>query len=102
MTQRTRVVNIRSGEPYDVYVGRSNRRYGLAASPFANPFRIGPDGDRAAVIARYAAWLQTRPDLLARIPDLRGKRLACWCAPLPCHADVLARLADGDDPEVPR
>ena len=26
------VVNIKSGEPFDVYIGRVNRRYGLPAS----------------------------------------------------------------------
>ena len=23
------------------------------------------------------------------IEELRGKDLVCWCAPLPCHADIL-------------
>ena len=26
-------------------------------------------------------------------PALHGKPLACWCAPLPCHGQVLARAA---------
>ncbi|MGE7207485.1 DUF4326 domain-containing protein [Sphingomonas sp. NPDC019816] len=32
-----------------------------------------------------------------RLPELRGKNLACWC-PLdqPCHADVLLELANKD------
>jgi hypothetical protein len=36
--------------------------------------------------------------LVASIPDLRGKNLACWC-PLdaPCHADVLLELANRDE-----
>lgn len=36
-------------------------------------------------------------DLMAeRLPELRGKVLGCWCDPSgPCHAKVLARLADG-------
>ena len=25
---------------------------------------------------------------------LAGHDLACWCAPLPCHCDVLVRLAN--------
>jgi hypothetical protein len=25
---------------------------------------------------------------------LRGQNLACWCAPKPCHADVLLELAN--------
>jgi Domain of unknown function (DUF4326) len=27
------------------------------------------------------------------LPELRGLDLVCWCAPLPCHGDVLLRLA---------
>jgi hypothetical protein len=31
-----------------------------------------------------------------RLPELRGKNLACWCKPgAPCHADVLLELANG-------
>ena len=80
-----------------VYVGRAVRRGGwhLEASSFANPFRPGPDGPRDEVLDRYRSWIANRPDLLARLPDLKGRRLGCWCAPRPCHADVLAELADG-------
>jgi hypothetical protein len=28
------------------------------------------------------------------VPALRGHRLGCWCVPLPCHAEVLAEIAD--------
>ena len=37
------------------------------------------------------------------IEELRGKQLACWC-PLdkPCHADILAELANRDVRRVPR
>jgi len=35
---------------------------------------------------------------LARLPDLRGRRLGCFCAPQACHGDVLARLADALPP----
>ena len=98
---RTTVVNLR-GHRDDpvfadvVYVGRAMNRGGwqLAASPLANPFRPGPDGSREAITARYREYLLGRPELLAQIPELRGKRLGCWCAPLPCHADVIAELAD--------
>jgi len=52
---------------------------------------IGRVGDRAAVIAAYRdRHLPSRPDLLARLGELRGKALGCWCAPLACHADVLS------------
>ncbi len=32
--------------------------------------------------------------LLEDIAELRGEDLVCWCAPLPCHADVLLELAN--------
>jgi len=36
-----------------------------------------------------------RTEMVRRLPELRGKNLACWC-PLdkPCHADVLLELAN--------
>ena len=33
--------------------------------------------------------------LLNDLKELKGKILACFCKPGPCHGDVLARLADG-------
>jgi len=36
------------------------------------------------------------PELLAALPELRGKDLVCWCSPLPCHADVLLELANAE------
>ena len=79
-----------------VYVGRAMHRGGwrLPASPLACPFRPGRDGSREEVMARYREYLLGRPDLLALLPGLRGRRLGCWCAPLPCHASVIAELAD--------
>jgi hypothetical protein len=99
----TRIVHVLR-EKFDVYIGRANARYGLPASPFANPFKIGRDGDRDQVIAQYRAWLLARPDLLARLPELRGKVLACWCKQLtsdiPCHGNVLVELTESES-EMP-
>jgi hypothetical protein len=37
----------------------------------------------------WPEWLKTEG-----LPKLRGRNLACWCAPdKPCHADVLLELA---------
>lgn len=37
----------------------------------------------------------TADALRKRLPELRGKDLACWCAlDAPCHADVLLELAN--------
>ena len=79
-----------------VYVGRAMHRGGwhMPASPLASPFRPGPDGSREDVVARYREYLLGRADLLAPLPDFRGSRLGCWCAAEPCHAAVIAELAD--------
>jgi hypothetical protein len=40
-----------------------------------------------------------RAKLLQRLPELRGKNLACWCKPgEPCHGHVLLELANADEP----
>jgi len=82
----TRVVNPRD-EPCDVRICRPSK--------WGNPFRIGRDGTREEVIAKYRDYILARPDLLAALPALRGKCLGCYCKPLPCHGDVLVELVDG-------
>jgi hypothetical protein len=74
-------------QQYDVYIGRPSK--------WGNPFVIGADGDRFTVIQKYREWLAGKPDLQADVEELQGKRLGCFCAPLPCHGDVLAELAEG-------
>lgn len=102
----TVVVNVKHARNFDVYIGRVNETYGLPESPFANPFRVGRDGTREDVIDQYREHLLARPDLLAALPGLCGKRLGCWCAtplmpeltahdlPYRCHGQVVAELAD--------
>ena len=64
---------------------------------WGNPFRIGQDGDRAAVIEKYRQWLwrkiQQEEVNLYELADLNGCELGCHCHPLPCHGDILARAA---------
>ena len=81
----TRVVNLRR-EKCDVRIDRRTK--------WGNPFRIGIDGDRDEVCDKHARWIMTQPHLLAALEELRGKRLGCWCSPLRCHGDTLAKLAD--------
>lgn len=83
---KPRVVHCKR-EGYHVYIGRP--------SIWGNPFEIGRDGTREEVIAKYREWIQTRPELLEALPTLRGKVLACWCSPRPCHGDILLELANG-------
>lgn len=88
---RTTVVNIK--DPHDVYVGRAAGPAGV----WGNPYVVGRHGTREEVIALFREYLARSPELVAMVrTQLRGKRLACFCAPLPCHADVLAEVADSD------
>ena len=54
-------------------------------------------GTREEVIARYRVdlWWRIRAGEVAleELAELDGCWLACWCEPLPCHGDVLARAA---------
>jgi hypothetical protein len=72
---------------YDIYIGRPTK--------WGNPYSIGRDGDRLTVITKYRTWLYKQPELMAEVKtELKGKILGCWCAPLQCHGEVLAALAN--------
>lgn len=44
------------------------------------------------VIARRE--LEINPHYRDRVRSLHGKTLVCWCAPQPCHGEVLVKLAE--------
>jgi hypothetical protein len=74
--------------PKDViYVGRPSK--------WGNPFKLHIESNRLLVISAFRdyakAKLESDPHWL---DELRGRDLVCWCAPLPCHADVLLKLAN--------
>lgn len=95
LTSKTTVVHVNDPNGYDIYIGRAVPRRGLKASKWANPFQIGTHGDRTQVIQLYETFITNSPYWFRRdLEDLKGKRLACWCAPEPCHGDILAELAD--------
>ncbi len=79
---------------------------------WGNPFRPDDCGSAADAVSCHRAWiLGDEANLAARrckVPrdrkppsveeirrELRGKNLACWCAPgTPCHAELLLELAN--------
>lgn len=113
-----KVVHVLSGMPYDLYIGRALSRYGLHRSFWANPWRIGENRDRAEALRCFEETLRTNAaeafevyersgvmlPYLHNLLELRGKTLACWCAPKDraltledeeiCHGQVLLRLAE--------
>ena len=86
-----RVVHVRDRVPGAVFIGRPSR--------YGNPFKIGRDGTRAEVIEKYRQyihkWLSASDDFPIQLRrELRGKDLACFCTPLPCHGDILLAIAN--------
>lgn len=79
---KTTVVNCRR-DPYDIFIGRPGK--------WGNPFKIGLQGTREEVIARFRDYFLASPHL-KDIEELRGKRLGCYCKPKACHGDVLLEL----------
>jgi hypothetical protein len=102
------IANIRR-EGYDIYVGRLQ-----AGHNFGNPFGFSDDSlatvklsSREAAIEAYEGWLrgkafqwiepEKRKWILERLPTLKGKVLGCFCYPKQCHAEVLVKMANGED-----
>ena len=99
----TRVVNIASGEPYDVYIGRAGHG---PDGYYGNPFPLTRDTPtlRRFVLEAFRDHFLDRvandPTYRARVLALRGKTLGCPgnCAPKPCHGTVIATWID-EQPE---
>lgn len=82
--------NMRDGQDaYPCWAVRIDRR-----TKWGNPFKIGRDGTREEVIEKYELWLRQTGLVEIVKRELRGKDLLCWCHPLPCHGDVLLRIAN--------
>ena len=82
------------GGAYDVYIGRGSKWGNPFSHVWSSTYPVTVVATREEAITRYREWIQTQPRLLASLHELRGKRLGCWCAPLRCHGEVLAELAD--------
>jgi hypothetical protein len=83
-------------EPCDVYIGRPSiwgNPFSHKAGTLAN-YKVK---NRKEAIEKYREYLLNSPELLARLPELKGKTLGCWCKPQACHGDVLLELANKED-----
>jgi len=110
----TNVINIRNAcnvqgwrkNPAFIYIGRGRGKHAVRdpkkTGYFGNPFTVADHG-REGCIELYEAWaesgVRTDPVFREAVKDLFGKTLVCYCAPLACHGDVLAKLAAELNPE---
>ncbi len=92
MPHRIIVANVRT------YCGDMRRTYYIGhPSPFGNPFKITRDARllaREEVIAQFRDYWYAVGQAALRAQAERDltdvEVLLCWCAPLPCHGDVIA------------
>jgi len=101
-SMKTTVVHCRRDE-YDVLIDRTTKR--------GNPYIIGPDGNRDEVCDKHMKWLEewtkNKKEIIMRglsnkwqvehLEELRGQRIACWCATERCHGDNYVRLLNGPE-----
>jgi hypothetical protein len=101
--------------PGNLYVGRSGvdtvkgKTVHREGSVWANPFKLGRDGDLPTVIRKYDRYIREKIALKeVDVEELRGKRLGCWCVkdaefcfdkekPLEeycCHGEVLLKMLE--------
>jgi len=87
--------------PFDVYVGRGRCPKTGQFSKWGNPFSHQINSiarfktnSRKESIDKFREWIETQPQLMNSLAELKGKTLGCWCAPQPCHAEVLVELAE--------
>jgi hypothetical protein len=92
-------------DPSNLYIGRAGvvfidgERFPKQASKWANPFKIGRDGDRDEVLAKYEEYIRERiRSGEISLDELRGKNLGCWCVEgdrddkMVCHGQILLLL----------
>lgn len=90
---KTTIVNKYHKIPYDVYIGRGS----VWGNPFSHmentkaEFKVAT---REEAVEKYREWIITQPQLLRRLPELKGKVLGCFCKPKVCHGDVLVELIE--------
>jgi hypothetical protein len=85
-----------------VYIGRPGKGLG---GPFGNPIKVkeicpvcGETHEKPVdTLACYEKWLKERveqdDDFRFKVKGLLSKKLVCFCAPKPCHGDILERVS---------
>ena len=81
-------------EEFDVYIGRGSR-WGNPYSHKEGTLAEHVVGSRTEAIQKFEEYLLSNEELMASLPDLKGKTLGCWCKPKSCHGDILLRYANG-------
>ena len=91
-------------DPNNVYIGRrgivfiDGKRFPESDSIWANPFKVGKDGDIDHVLTKYHSYIVDKLEYgeipTSELQFLKGKNLGCWCAPNRCHGDIVKFIVD--------
>lgn len=91
--------------PYDIYIGRGRDPRTGKPGEWGNPYSHRPSRVPGVIVVatieeaveryRRHLWAEIRSGRLPldKLAALAGKTLGCWCAPGPCHGEVLAAAA---------
>ena len=97
----TTVIHVHDMQEGDVYIGRKSTLSSpmRSDSPWRSDFKISAILPRDEAIKAYEYWVLYSVEHRAmwireHVHELKGKRLACWCAPKPCHGNSLAKWAE--------
>lgn len=96
---RTRLVNQKRTDSWDVDIGRVNRGNSHLLNTevgepgwLGNPYALAEGYSRKESIRRYREDFHDRLDdteFKEAVEDLHGKTLACYCKPKACHGDII-------------
>ncbi len=101
MYNQTTVVHCKK-HPYDVYIGRGSKWGNIYTHIHDKKTKAEYIvNTRSEAIEMYRRWIMLQPNLLTDLPELKGKRLGCYCVKNPiseiknkkiCHGEVLLEL----------
>ena len=76
-----------------MYIGRNCNMGGwkLPKTKWHNPFKTKNE-NITNVLDNYRNHIIETPELINNLFELSAKTLGCWCAPNPCHGNVLIEL----------
>ncbi len=102
----TKVINIYNQKDYDVYIGRgdSGNKHIQNTPPkergwLGNPFTLENHSRKESIKKFKKVFLEKieeSKEFEKAVRDLKGKTLACFCKPKPCHGDVIKEYLEGE------
>lgn len=94
-----KIINIKKTDEPHIYCGRG--------SALGNPYLLTNEADRLRVIQRYEYWFYRQiqveknqavmnqlDKIYNELMDKGSVTLGCYCAPKPCHCDVIKRFIE--------